>query len=86
MGLIDALQDLGLAVPEQVSVIGFDDIEFCRSIKVPLTTVRVPAYEIGKNAAELLIQQIANPQVALNKKIVLEAKLIQRNSCAPKSI
>ncbi|MCI0512138.1 LacI family transcriptional regulator [candidate division KSB1 bacterium] len=84
MGLIDALQDLGVAVPAQVSVIGFDDIEFCRSIKVPLTTVQVPAYEIGKNAAELLIQQIANPQVVFNKKIVLEAKLIKRNSCAPK--
>jgi LacI family transcriptional regulator len=84
IGLINALLELGIPVPDQVSVIGFDDIDICESVKVPLTTVHVPAYEIGSKAAELLIQQIMNPGEIINEKIILEAKLIERKSCAKK--
>jgi LacI family transcriptional regulator len=85
IGLINALLELGIPVPDQVSVIGFDDIDICESVKVPLTTVHVPAYEIGSKAAELLIQQIMNTGEIINEKIILEAKLIERKSCAKKS-
>jgi len=81
IGLINALLELKIKVPEQVSVIGFDNIDFCESVKIPLTTVHVPAYEIGKSAAELLIRQIENPDELLNEKIFLEARLIERSSC-----
>lgn len=82
IGLINALSDSGIQVPGQVSVIGFDNIEFCESARIPLTTVNVPAYDIGKTAAELLIKEITNPDQIGNQKIILEAKLIERNSCA----
>jgi LacI family transcriptional regulator len=85
IGLINALLELGIQVPDQISVIGFDDIDICESVKIPLTTVHVPAYEIGRKAAELLIRQIMNPDEILNEKIILEAKLIGRDSCAKKS-
>jgi LacI family transcriptional regulator len=82
IGLINALTDLAIQVPQQVSVIGFDNIEFCESVRIPLTTVNVPAYEIGKTAAELLIRQIVNPTVTFNEKVILDAKLVERSSCA----
>lgn len=82
IGLINALAELNIAVPEQVSVIGFDDIDFCKSFRVPLTTVHIPAYEIGREAAELLVKQINNRFNPLNEKVILDAQLIIRNSCA----
>ena len=85
IGLINALTDSGIQVPEQVSVIGFDNIEFCESARIPLTTVDVPTYEIGKRAAELLIKQISNPTEIFNEKVILTAKLVERNSCTRKS-
>lgn len=84
LGLINALTELGVGVPEQVSVIGFDDIEFCDAARVPLSTVHVPAYDIGRTAARLLLKQIATAE-PLNEKILLETKLVIRKSCAQKS-
>lgn len=84
IGLIDALIELGIKVPEQVSVIGFDDIDICASVKIPLTTIHVPAYEIGRKASDLLIRQIQNSNQSDNEKIILETKLIERNSCCQK--
>ncbi len=55
IGLMGALRDLGIAVPEQVSVFGFDDIEMDNYLNAPLSTVHVPIYELGKSAAEILI-------------------------------
>ena len=85
IGLINALIDSGIQVPQQVSVIGFDNIEFGESARIPLTTVNVPAYNIGKTAAELLINQISNPTEIINEKVILQAKLVERNSCNKKS-
>lgn len=82
IGLMNALLDLNIAVPEQVSVVGFDDIDFCKSFRIPLTTVHIPTYEIGRTAAELLIKQITHRDTPLNEKIILEANLVIRNSCA----
>ena len=81
IGLINALIESNINVPDQVSVIGFDDIDICGSIKIPLTTIHVPAYEIGRKASELLIRQIQNSDQLLNEKIILKTRLVQRNSC-----
>ncbi len=83
IGLINALADLGIAVPGQVSVIGCDDLEVSRYFRIPLTTIHVPAYEIGRAAAEMVIHDLeeengANPQI-----ILYEARLVARQSCAP---
>lgn len=81
IGLINALLELGIQVPEDVSVVGFDNIDFGEYLKIPLTTVNMPAYEIGKAATNLLIKQIANSSTALDEKIVVEHELIERTSC-----
>lgn len=80
IGLIQALQELGLRVPEEAAVIGFDDIDFCRFARIPLTTVHVPAYEIGEKAAELLMRQITNRGNGMVEKILLDAYLVKRDS------
>lgn len=82
IGLVNALLELNISVPQSVSVIGFDDIDFCKSFKIPLTTMSVPAYEIGRAAAELLIKLIHNDSSGPNEKIVFDSKLIARASCA----
>lgn len=82
IGLIDALFELKIKVPEKVSVIGFDDIDFSKYVKIPLTTVQMPAYEIGKSAANLLIKLIVNSSEQTKEKVILKHKLIKRNSCA----
>ncbi len=84
IGLANALFEMNLAIPDQVSIIGFDDIDFCRSFRVPLTSVRVPAYEIGRTAAQLLIQNINKVRDTTGyEKVILPAELVKRNSCAP---
>ena len=82
IGLINALTELKIDVPNSVSIVGFDNIDFSEYVKIPLTTIQMPAYEIGKVAATLLIKQITEPSAVLNEKIILEHKLIERNSCA----
>ena len=81
IGLIDALLEKSIHVPDSVSVLGFDDIDFCDSVKVPLTTVHVPAFEMGKQAADLLIHQIGRRDEPLNEKIVVQTHLVERASC-----
>jgi LacI family transcriptional regulator/LacI family repressor for deo operon, udp, cdd, tsx, nupC, and nupG len=81
IGLIDALLEKSIHVPDSVSVLGFDDIDFCDSVKVPLTTVHVPAFEMGKQAADLLIHQISRRDEPLNEKIIVQTHLVERASC-----
>jgi DNA-binding LacI/PurR family transcriptional regulator len=81
IGLIDALLELKIRVPEKVSVIGFDNIDFSKYVKIPLTTVQMPAYEIGKAATNLLINRIVNSSEQSKEKLILKHKLIKRNSC-----
>ena len=86
IGVINALSDLGFDVPRDVSVIGFDNIDICDSVRVPLTTVYAPAYEIGQKAAELVFRQIQNRSRMLNERIVLEPDLVVRKSVSPRGI
>ena len=82
IGLINALLDLDIKVPKSVSVVGFDNIDFGEYLKIPLTTVNMPAYEIGKFATKLLIKQIHDSNSSLNENIILKHNLIERKSCS----
>ncbi|QTA37444.1 LacI family DNA-binding transcriptional regulator [Thermosipho ferrireducens] len=78
-GVIDALEDRGFKIPEDVSVTGFDDIPFSKHYKPPLTTVRQPMYEMGMKAAELLVKIIEEKQIN-TEGIILEPQLVIRGS------
>ncbi len=80
MGVLSALDKENIAVPEEIALVGFDDLPFSQYTIPPLTTIQQPICEKGKRAAKLLINQIENK----DKQIVhenLEPELVVRESC-----
>ena len=71
----------GLRVPDDISVVGFDDIPSASSFSPRLTTVRHPMYEMGKLAARMLLDRIQNPDLPPGH-IQLETQLVIRESCS----
>lgn len=82
LGTMEGLRELGLEVPNDVSVVGFDDLNLLEYFPIPLTTVHVPKYEMGQRAAELLVNQIRGNSSHKNQRISLEADLVVRSSTA----
>jgi LacI family transcriptional regulator len=80
LAVINALKDLGLRVPDDISVIGNDDIFYAKIYPVPLTTIRAPHREIGMKAAEILIKNIESPVSLPIEQVVLETEFIIRES------
>ena len=80
IGLCRALSELGLGVPDDVSVIGYDDIPLCEYLPVPLTTVRVPKFRMGQLATEMLIRHVESRQAVTPQKVYLESELVVRAS------
>lgn len=83
LGLLRALRERGVRVPEDVSIIGFDDIYLCAYAAVPLTTVRVPMREMGRCAVEVLIRQLEAGGNYSLEHVNLQAELTVRASTAP---
>ena len=80
LGALETIRRKGLKVPENIAVVGFDDMYWSSSLNPPLTAVRQPAYEIGKRAAELLIQRISDP-ARPTVSMILKTELMIRSSC-----
>ncbi len=80
IGALKALSALGVRVPEDVGVVGFDDLPAALVVDPFLTVVAQPAYEMGRRATELLLQRIADP-AALPQEVLLPTQLIIRQSC-----
>jgi LacI family transcriptional regulator len=80
LGVMSALRDHAVAVPEQVAVTGFDDVPLARHLHTTLTTVRQPIREMGATAFEVLYSMI-NGERPPDRDIVLPTKLICRESC-----
>jgi DNA-binding LacI/PurR family transcriptional regulator len=80
LGALNAIHDLGLRIPQDVAIVGFDDLSWAPSLNPPLTAVAQPTHELGKWAANLLLQGVAG-----NSKepveIILKPSLIVRESC-----
>src|SRR6201994_4274081 len=83
IGVIRAIYDAGLSVPEDISVIGFDDIMSAAYHKPSLTTVRQPLREMGQQGAQMLLEQIAHPDKQYPEEIVMQPQLIVRESTGP---
>ncbi len=80
LAVMTALRDLNIKVPDDISIIGNDDIHFADLYSVPLTTVRSPQREIGKKAAEILIKNIESSVSLPIEQVVLDTELIIRQS------
>ncbi len=80
IGAIRAFKELGYMIPNDISIIGFDDIKIGKFIVPALTTLAQDPIMIGKTAAKLVIDQIEGKGTSMN--IALEPKLIERESCS----
>jgi DNA-binding LacI/PurR family transcriptional regulator len=74
------LKKLGIRIPEDISIIGNDDIYYATIYPVPLTTIRAPKEEIGRTAAEILIRNIESSTIIPIEKVVLDTEFIIRES------
>jgi DNA-binding LacI/PurR family transcriptional regulator len=83
MGVMHAVRVHGLHVPEDVSVIGCDDIPMAAYANPPLTTISLPKYRIGKLAVSMLLQMAQDPPEQVGKFTLLESPLVIRESTAP---
>jgi alanine racemase len=83
VGAIWAARGAGLRVPEDLSVVGFDDLEIASHSNPPLTTVHQPIRRKGEESARLLMRMIANPDLERPEHKILETRLIIRASTGP---
>lgn len=81
LGCFDALEARGLRCPGDVSVVGYNDMPFVDRFRPALTTVRVPHYELGATAAELMLEQLQSVQVP-PRQLALAPELVVRSSTA----
>jgi DNA-binding LacI/PurR family transcriptional regulator len=82
MGAMSALENVGIRVPEDVSVVGFDDILFARLVRPPLTTIHIPREKLGRLAFEAL-EKMVHSKRHQGREYVLETSLVVRKSTAP---
>jgi DNA-binding LacI/PurR family transcriptional regulator len=81
--VMTALKALGVRVPEDISIVGNDDVTYANMYPVPLTTIRAPQEEIGKQAAEILIRNIETSTQLAIERVILETEFVVRESTRP---
>lgn len=83
IGAMETIAEHGLKVPDDISVVGFDDIEICSFIRPRLTTIHFPKYKIAEYAVKMLLKKINNPEKIKDfEKKVLPLRLVVRDSAA----
>lgn len=80
LAVMMALKELDIRVPEDISIIGNDDIYYAKIYPVPLTTIRAPQQEIGRRAAEILIRNIESSTLLPIERVVLDTEFVIRQS------
>ena len=80
LGLLQAAEEYGIRIPEDLSLLGFDNIPYTGLPKIMLSTIEQPYKLMAKSAVEMLIDQIKQPDIGYSHKI-LTPKLVIRNSC-----
>ncbi|MCD6318142.1 LacI family DNA-binding transcriptional regulator [Candidatus Aerophobetes bacterium] len=79
LGVMQALEEAKLKVPEDIAIVGYDDVAFARFLQVPLTTVHIPKYELGKEAMKLLKKKIEG-EIKEPQNVILPTRLVIRKS------
>lgn len=83
VGFLHRLRQRGVRVPEDIAIVGHDDISYAEFLEVPLTTIALPKYELGRRAAQILLERI-QARDAIDEEfqqILLEPHLVVRASC-----
>ena len=80
LGAFEMILKMGLKIPEDIAILGFDDMYWANSFNPPLTAVRQSGYDIGRRAVELLYQRIEDPSRP-TARIIMNTQLMVRKSC-----
>lgn len=80
LGALQAIHKMKLRIPEDIAVVGFDDLPWAISLNPPLTAVAQPTRDLGRTAAQLLLERIENPYRPV-RKVILQPTLKVRASC-----
>jgi LacI family transcriptional regulator len=80
IGAIDVAREMDISVPDDVAIVGFDDVDAATIVTPTLTTVRNPAYETGVKAGELLLSRLRGEYKDTGRTVVLECPLVPRES------
>jgi LacI family transcriptional regulator len=83
IGALRAVHEFGIRVPEQLSIVGFDDLELAPFLAPPLTVVDRPMEEQGVLAMRLLLGRLDGSYTDEPRRIVLDTRLVRRGSCGP---
>ena len=78
--LMQTLATLGISIPRDLRIVGFDDVKYSHLLSVPLTTLRQPCHEIGAAAISAMVERIARPSTPA-REILLGCELVERQSC-----
>lgn len=79
LGALHTLHEANIKIPDEMAVVGFDDIPLSEYINPPLSTVHLPAYSLGQASASLLIQQLTE-QIPQQDQILLKTRLVIRST------
>jgi LacI family transcriptional regulator len=85
IGAVRAITEAGMRVPEDISLVGFDNIELVSYTNPPLTTVAQPIQETGQMAVNFLVERIREPSLNF-RRVILPTSLIVRNSSQEKTL
>jgi DNA-binding LacI/PurR family transcriptional regulator len=80
LGALETIHGMGLRIPDDVAIVGYDDMPWALALNPPLTAVRQPGYEIGRRGAELLLQRLDDPKRSTSL-VMLQPELVVRESC-----
>jgi DNA-binding LacI/PurR family transcriptional regulator len=80
LGALQAIHERGICIPDEIAIVGFDDMPWATSLRPPLTVVAQPTEEFGRLAAEMLLERLKDPKRTV-RRVILPTRLIIRASC-----
>lgn len=83
IGAMDSIREVGLAIPDDIAIMGFDDIDAASLVTPALTTVFNPAYQIGEIAGRYLLERISHKYSGERRRVVVPHHIVERDSVLP---
>jgi LacI family transcriptional regulator len=82
LGFLQEMTRNRIRVPEDISIVGYDDIDFAAAAAVPLTSVRQPRHQLGRTAARMLVEETAADEMHQHQQVIFEPQMVLRQSTA----
>ena len=84
LGLLQHLTQNGVRIPDDFAIVGYDDIDFAASAAIPLSSVRQPRHQLGRTAAELLLEEASSDSSHVHRDVRFSPELVVRTSSTPR--